>query len=864
MPVSLLRVMLRHIRRRFTQSLLLVIGVMIGVAMMVSIDIANNSARTAFDLSTEAIVGRATHDITGGPRGFNEKIYTDIRTQIGWQDIAPIVTDFAIVEEFDQQPLRVFGIDPFAEAPFRNYITAEGTIDVGNDEAGADLVALGRFLIEPNTALLGNDLAEQYGIAPGDNITVQYGDRIETINIIGLLNPSDALTRQALQSLLITDISTAQELLAMSGRLTAIDLIIDEDTSAGKQAIADIAALLPPGLALDTTATRGNAVQEMTAAFELNLTALSLLALVVGMFLVYNTVTFSVVQRRPVLGIMRSLGVTRRQTFFLIWTEAALLAFVGSILGLGLGILLGRFTVDAVTQTVNDSYFTVNVTQMEVTPFILIKGLVVGVGAALLASLLPAYEATFTPPTSAIRRSDLEQRMLKLVPYITGIGIATALLGALLLNTDILVINLAAVFMIIIGLAFMTVLATIVLANAMLPATGAVGGLVGRIAPRSILRNLSRTSIAITALMLSVSVIIGVTTMVGSFRITVQDWLFDTLSADLFISQPNATGDLATIPLDDDIIGTVQAIDGIDRVTYVRVAEVRSPDFEREVQLNAIMSDIAEGDRKITESINVSYDELFNQVINGRGLLMSEVFANTRDIEWRNDLTLTLVTDNGPTEFPVLGIYQDFASIEGVVLIGIETYRTEWNDDSISSLAAYIEDDADIDIVQQDLTETLAGTGLLVQSNKELRDSAIAVFDRTFAITSALNLLATVVAFIGILSALMALQIERRREIGIMRANGLTRGQLFRLTFWETGIMGTIAGVVAMPVGLVLSIILIYIINLRSFGWALEINLRAEFFLQAFAVSIIAALLAGIYPAWKASTIQPVEAIRAE
>lgn len=864
MPASLLRVMLRHVRRRFTQSLLLIIGVMIGVAMMVSIDIANNSARTAFDLSTEAIVGRATHDISGGPRGFNEKIYSDIRRDVGWQAAAPIVTDFVLVEDFDEQPLRVFGIDPFAEAPFRNYITAEGTIDVGSTEAGADLVALGRFLIEPNTALLGNDLAVQYAISPGDTIIVQYGDRRETINIIGLLNPSDQLTQQALQSLLITDISTAQELLNMRGRLTAIDLIIDEDTPTGQQAMSDIEALLPAGLTLQPTATRGNAVREMTDAFELNLTALSLLALVVGMFLVYNTVTFSVVQRRPVLGIMRSLGVTRRQTFVLIWSEAALLAFVGSVLGLGLGILLGRFTVDAVTQTVNDSYFTVNVTQMQVTPFILVKGLVVGVGAALLAALLPAYEATNTPPTSATRRSDLEQRMLKLVPYITGVGLVTALIGALLLTIEVLVVSLGAVFAVIIGLALLTVWATIILARGMQPITGAVGGLIGRIAPRSILRNLSRTSIAITALMLSVSVIIGVTTMVGSFRITVQDWLFDTLSADLFISQPNATGDLATIPLEQDIIGTVQSVAGVQRVTYVRVVEIRSPDFERDVQLNAIMSDIAQGERKITDSIDANYDEIFDQVINGRGLLISEVFANTRNIEWDDNLTLTLITDDGPEDFPVLGIYQDFASIEGVVLIGMDTYREEWNDTSISSLAAYIEDDADIDAVQQRMTEALAGTGLLVQSNRELRESAIEVFDRTFAITNALNLLATLVAFIGILSALMALQIERRREIGIMRANGLTRGQLFRLTFWETGIMGTIAGVVAMPVGLVLSVILIYIINLRSFGWALELNLRAEFFLQAFAVSIVAALLAGIYPAWKASHIQPVEAIRAE
>lgn len=864
MPTSLLRVMLRHIRRRFTQSLLFVVGVMIGVAMLVSIDIANNSARAAFDLSTEAIVGRATHEISGGPRGFREKIYAEIRSQIGWQEAAPIVTDFVIAQELDEQPLRVLGIDPFAEAPFRSYLSAEGTIDVGNDDANAELVALGRFLIEPNSVLIGKSLADRYDLAPGDSLRVQYGDEIEDLTIIGLLDPEDNLSDSALQSLLITDISTAQELFAMTGRLSRIDLILDTDSPNGQAAYDAIQAILPEGLRLQTAATRSNAIGEMTEAFELNLTALSLLALVVGMFLVYNTVTFSVVQRRPVLGILRSLGVTRRQTFALIWLEAAFLSLIGSVLGLGLGVLLGRFTVDAVTQTVNDSYFTVTVTQMRVTPFILLKGLTVGVGAALLAALLPAYEATTTAPSSVIRRSDLEQRTLKLVPYITAIGLLSAIIGGILLTFDVLFINLSGVFGVVIGLALMTVLATIILARAITPITERLGGLVGRIAPRSILRNLSRTSIAITALMLSVSVIIGVTSMVGSFRITVQDWLNTTLAADLFISQPNATGDLATIPLERDVIDTIESVEGVENVTYVRVAEVSSPDYTIPVQLNAVMSDISNGNRRFIDKRDLSYNEIFERIINEDGVIISEVFANNRDIEWQDDLTLTLSTDEGAYNFPVLGIYQDFSSVQGVVLIGLDVYSRLWNDPSISNLAAYITEGYAEDEVQQNLQEALAGTGLLVQSNRELRESALEIFDRTFAITSALNLLATIVAFIGILSALMALQIERRREIGIMRANGLTRGQLFKLTFWETGIMGTIAGVVAMPVGLVLAIVLIYIINLRSFGWSLTLNLRPEFFLQAFAVAIVAALLAGIYPAWKASSIQPVEAIRSE
>lgn len=864
MTLTLFRILWQHIRRRSTQSLLFIIGVMIGVAMLVSIDIANNSARRAFDLSTEAITGKTTHEISGSATGIDEVLYTQIRDDIGWEATAPIVTDFVLVEELDQQPLRLFGINPLVEAPFRNYATDSGELVTGSDDPNAQAATLARFLIEPNTVFMGENLAIRYDIDPGDRLTVQYGTDRYTLTVLGLLRTSDELTEQALDNLLISTLVTAQNLLHLDGKLSRIDLIIETDSAEGQAVLGQIRAILPPGATLTTATARSDALQQMTDAFELNLTALSLLALLVGMFLVYNTVTFSVVQRRPIIGILRSLGVTRRQIFAMIWVEALILSSIGALLGVGLGILMGKYTVAAVTQTVNDSYFTVNVQQLEFSTFILLKGLFIGIGSALFAAFFPAYEATNTPPTSVIRRSDLEQKMLKMVPWISIAGILVALLGGLLLIIDQIALNLIGVFAIVVGLAFLTVLATILLTRLLRPITGTLGGVVGRMAPRSILRNLSRTSIAITALMLSVSVIIGVTAMVGSFRITVQQWLSDTLQADIFISQPNNSGSLASIPVSRDLIGEAASVEGVETVTYIRTTIVQAVGDDEPVKLNAIMSDVSEGNRTLLEGIDVSQEELVDRILNGDGMLLTEVFANKRDIEWHEGLTYTLITEEGPYSFPVLGIYQDFTNPQGAVLIGLDTYQRLWHDDAISNLAAYVEDDANIDEVVARLKEKLAGHGLLVQSNRELRRSAIEVFDRTFAITSALSLLATMVAFIGILSALMALQIERRREIGIMRSNGLTRGQLLKLTLWETGIMGTIAGIVAMPVGLVLAIILIYIINLRSFGWSLALNLRLEFFAQAFVVALVAALLAGIYPAWQAGRIPPVEAIRSE
>lgn len=834
---------------------------MIGVAMMVAIDVANSSANRAFMLSTDAIVGKATHEITGGPTGLNEKIYSRIRTEVGWRQSAPIVSDYVIVQEFDKQPLSLFGVDPFAEPPFRNYLSASGSLITAD---GNDLLSLGRFLLQPNTVLIGESLAQDYGIAPEDRLRLQYGDTLHEVTVVGLLRTDDSLARNGLQGLVITDISTAQEILGMRGKLSRIDLIIDEKSAAGQTALNNIRALLPPGATLQTSQARSEAVAQLTDAFALNLSALSLLALVVGMFLVYNTVMFSVVQRRPVLGILRSLGVTRRQIFALVVVEALLLSTIGALLGLGLGVLLGRFTLFTVSQTINDLFFTVTVRAVTVTPFTVAKGLVVGIGSALVAALVPAFEATNTPPVGAMRRSEVEKNAWKLLPVITGAGLILVISGGLLLPLEELTLNFAGIFAIVVGLALFTALATVLGVSALRPITGRIGGVTGRMAPRSILRNLSRTSVAIAALMLAVSVIVGVTVMVGSFRITVEDWLTNLLQADIFISPPNGTASQIGAPVSPEVIDEVRAVEGVREVVYTRAAFVATPADEQPVHLIAIMVDITDGRRRFIEKIDASQDEIYRRVINGDGMLMTESFARARDIEWRDDLTYTLITEQGPYTFPVVGIYQDFTSTQGHVNIGLDLYRQLWNDTTITSLAAYLEEDADLDTVLRGIKTQLAGRQLIVQSNVDLRASALEVFDRTFAITSALSLLATIVAFIGILSALMALQLERRREIGIMRSNGLTRLQLLRLTLWETGIMGTIAGALAMPVGYILALVLIYIINLRSFGWSLDMNLRWEFFVQSFLVAVVAALLAGLYPAWKIGHVQPVEALRAE
>ena len=843
----------RHAWRRPAQSIFFIIGVGVGVAMIVAIDLATGAANRAFTISTEAVVGKTTHQIVGGPSGLDERIYLALRQQLGYRLSAPIVEGYVTAEELDMQPMRLLGVDSFAESPFRNYLN--------DDNASfADNSGFTAFIVQPNTVLLSAVLAHQYHLKVGDFIHIQVGGRRETLQIVSVLKSDEKNEQRGLDGLLITDIGTAQEVLAKVGTLDRIDLIIQEGIQ-DEEILKHITAILPPGARIEQPTD--SAVKEMTAAFRLNLTALSMLALLVGMFLIYNTVVFSVVQQRSVLGSLRALGVTRSQIFSIILSEAGLLGVIGTVLGLGLGYLLGRGAVQMVTTNINDLFFVVTVRRIDFPPLTLLKGAVIGIAAALIAAALPAYEATNVPPASAIQRSNIEERARTALYWVSGVGVGVLLLGiALLIPEWHLIITFVGIFAIIIGISLLTPILTLGLMH-ILSGLNSVAGksfnTLIRLAVRDITRSLSRTSVAIAALMVAVSVIVGVGLMISSFRLTVERWLTDLLQADIFVSAPSLISDQTTLSLAHGVAQKLETFPGIAQIATSRLVDVSAGDLGV-IQLAAVSMDIA-GEKRYYKA-SVGDPTRTWEALKAGGLIINEPMSNRFKLGVGD--AVSLLTDRGEQRFPIVAVAYDF-DVQSGALIDDAIYRTYWDDSNLSAAALFVKPGVDVDTKINELRAAFAGeTKLIIRSNRALREHSLAIFDRSFSITVALQMLATLVAFIGILSALMSLQLERRREIGTLRAVGMTRRQLWRLTLVETGLMGTTAGILAMPTGLVLAVILIYIINLRSFGWTLQMYLQPVYFLQALTVALVAALLAGVYPAWRVGRMQPADALREE
>jgi putative ABC transport system permease protein len=584
--------------------------------------------------------------------------------------------------------------------------------------------------------------------------------------------------------------------------------------------------------------------------------------MVVALFLIYNTMTFSVIQRRPLFGTLRCLGVTRQEIFLMVIGEALGIGALGAILGTLLGILMGRGTVGLVTQTINDLFFVTTVRDIPIPVISLVKGNLLGIVATAVTAAFPAWEAASVPPRSALSRSGLESKAHKTVRWVGVAGVAVILVGAgiLWIPTDDLVVSFIGTFACVIGLAMLTPIITIWLMRAASLVTSLIWGTLGRMAPREVVNAISRTSIAVAALMVAVAVTIGVSLMVNSFRSTVVTWMNQILHGDIYISAPGSTVSQPTYPIDPQVIAILESWESVQRVDLLQSAVVDSPEGPIQISANNNPND---GLEQIYLAAEYPPEKIW-EAVQGGAVLVSEPLANRLGLPERG-AELSLYTQKGLKTFPVAGIYYDYASTQGNAILSLEVYRQYWDDDQIAAVAMILEPGQDLEAVSRGLETALSGVQrVLVRPNQALRAETLEIFDRTFAITAALQLMTTFVAFVGVLSAMMSLQLDKKRQLGILRAIGLTARQLWGLVVLETGLMGSVAGLFAMPTGYILAVILIYIINRRSFGWTLQMQLDPTPFIQAFVIAVAASLLAGLYPAHRIMNQKTAEAIRFE
>jgi len=834
----------RPLVREPSRTLLTTTGIMVGVAVLVAIQLANQSALRSFSESIDAISGRANYQIVAGGAPIDER--TLLRLQPFWSQglrFAPVIdVDGSIAAE--GTPVRVLGVDLFSDLQFRDYRYAR----IATDPDGAtDSVGPYLALFHHDSVILPRPFAREHRLDLGSRIALNVNGRTARLVVRGILDTEGPATAFN-GSLAILDIATAQTAFALEGRLTRIDLLVPEDASAS--IVSAIEKVLPAGARIERPSRRSARVDKMLRAFRVNLYALAAVALLVGVFLVYNTVLISILRRRRQIGIFRTLGVTAREIFSVFLIEGTIFGLAGSAGGIALGWLLAWSALGLIGRTVNSLYITSAPTSIVLTAQVVAGALAIGTGIAVLSALQPAWEASRTPPIDVVRHGATERLGPKRAARLALAGGVAFVLAWLATRippvASVSIGGYLSVILCIGGFSLLTPIALRATAAILRRPVRAWFDIAGDLATASLPVSLRRTAIAVAALAIAIGMTVAVSLMIGSFRATVETWVAQTVRSDLWIRPARNLSNSAAAAFPPSITKDLEAIDVIAAIDRFRGRDVVFRDSLILVGSGDFDTMLERGDLPMIRPRSAG--EAVRNAVRNDGVLVSESFASKFNVDVGD--TIDLPTAEGITAFPVEGIYRDYSTDRGVVVMNRPLYVARFHDDAINTVAVFLRKGVDPEAARAEIERRLgAKYSAFAFTNRTIRAEVMKIFDQTFLITWALLLVSIVVAVLGIVNTLSAIILERRRELALLRVTGMLRREVRTVVVLESVILGIASTVLGAICGTVLSVILIFVINRQSFGWTIEFHPPHAILAMSVAATFVATILAGLFSA---------------
>ncbi len=867
--VLLLIIVRAHLRERPLRTVLTVIGVALGVAASVAVRTANLDILHSFEQAILAVAGPTTLEVSGDEGGVDEAFIMRIRQVPGVVSANPVILQSAVRTSDDQdgEAVQVLGLDLLAEVGHRGF-----------ELAGLDAKhQLERFL-DPDSVFLGRALAAQWRLAVGDPVEWQVGARRATYRVAGLLQDTAASPSSSWDRLAIMDIAAAQIAFERVGRLDRIDLVTREGSAVDTVAEA-VRKVLPPHLTVERPASRTEQVEHMVLAFRLNLTVLSWVGLLVGMFLIYNTMAFAVAQRRREIGIYRALGMSERRVALLFLAEAGLFGLSGGLVGSVGGTLLAREFVVLVSRTISDLYVPVSAEAgllVGGSQFwtLSLEGIAIGCLVAMLGAIGPSIDASRTTAVRALAPGDYEASRYVRVHALAGLGVTLLVLAGGLSRTGpiggVPVLGYLATLCVLAGLSCLAPFC-VTRCRPFRPSkhgAHAADGqrLMRRIAVDHASRNPGRNSVTVSALMVGLAIMIGVVIMVRSFRHTVELWIDDTVMADVVVApsmwlRGTEAGSVGRkLPSDWRLIlGSIAEVEAVDAYRDVRV-DVRG---QRVALVSRDLRVHAQHSRYLVREGESS--ERLLHAAETDGILVSEVLANRLGLD--EGRALEIVTPEGRRTFPIVAVFYDYATDGGKLVMDRSLYQSLWHDDLATVFPVYLAAGADVEDMRKTIADRLRSAGgvpPLIISNAQLRQEILDIFDRTFLLTYVLEAIAVVIAMLGIVNTLVTSVLERRREFATLRAIGGSNGQIRQLVLWEAAYLGAVGIMLGSVGGGALSLLLIKVINKQSFGWTIQTIIPIGALAQAIGLAALATLAAGYFPARWAARQPVVEGLREE
>jgi putative ABC transport system permease protein len=659
------------------------------------------------------------------------------------------------------------------------------------------------------------------------------------------------------------DLSAAQLAFQKTAKLDRIDVVLQPGIAL--EAVQEVLqARLGPGVKVERPAFRNATVEKMLQSFQVNLTALSMIALFVGMFLIYNTLSSAVVERRRDIAILRAVGANRGIVASVFLTEGFVVGAVGTVLGILLGLALSRLTLQIVSQTLVSLFLVVAIDKLMISPGIMISALAIGLLASLVSVVLPVREAIRVQPVDGLALAQYQLQPRRSWRRLFGSWLGWLVAGYLLTWLkpvgDVPLFGYFAAFAFLCGFSLLMPAAILGLTWLLRPVLFRFFRAEGGVAAENLESALTRSSVAAAALMTGVAMVVSVAIMISSFKRTVYTWVDQTVKGDLIVSAADPSAGVAAVPLPESLARALAAIDGVWEVDALRSLSMQ---YEgRQIILNVADLDVF---ARHTEYpfIEGQRDAVFAEVTRQDSVIVSENFRH-RFGAGRGD-TIALPTPNGPRSFRIAGVSLDYSSDQGTVVMHRGIFRNYWSDRLVESVGVFLKPGASPETVAAEIRRRFgASHRLFLFSNQAFKAGIYQLIDQSFVITYALEVIAIAVGIMGIATALYTSVLERQREISVLRALGAFRHQIRKIIMLESGLLGCLGMSVGTLCGGCLSLILIYVINRQSFGWTLRWAFPTWTIAVNLALIFLATLAAGVWPARQAAKLHITETLRME
>ena len=835
--VALYRLIVRPMGTEPVRTTLTVAAVALGVAVIVAVDLASEAAMGSFRSSLESLRGSARYEITQ-VGGIPEAAYGELARLAEPLAFSPRIESLARLPDTGEQ-VALFGVDLIGDT----MLGAAGAMPRPGVSA----------LIDGASAWVAPSL----GRSAGERLELIVGDRRLELEVQGVLDPSPA----AAGRFVVMDIAPAQRALDRRGRLDRIYVYtqgVERDWS------AVLAPLLPPAASILPAGTGTEDSRRMLSAFRWNLRMMSYATILVGAFLIYNTISAWIVRRRRQIGIVRAVGASRAMVRAAFLFEGAVFGMLGVAAGLALGRLLAVGAVDAVGQTVGSLYVSGTPGELVFRPWTVAVAVGSGIGVSLLSAWWPAREAAGVAPTEAMAGTafDYEVRTAGRRSTVAAAVLAVAAAVSCLMPPAgrIPVGGYVALACLIGAAAMLSPRLSILVLGLCDRWLAPRFGVVAAIAARGLAASLGRTSVIVAAMAVATALIVGMGVMVGSFRATVVDWVGYRLQADFYVSPAGGGGRGASPTMSEDLAARLEAVPGVMDVGRYRAWPIRHAGVPATLGLADVALYHRHSGIRFLEG--PAPEAIWPRLAAGDSVIVSELFSYRHGV--RTGDTIRLPLGEAPVALRVAGVFYDYSGERGFVIGDRNALLRHLPDPRVASLSVYLEPGADFEESRRALARAVAGREVVVTPTRTLRERSIEIFDRTFAITYALEAIAVFVAILGMAEALLNLVLDRRVELAQLRMHGASMGQIRGLVLVQAGMLGAAACVLGLVLGAAWSQVNLLVIHKQSFGWSVQLHWPVAFLAGALGLVFAASLVSGLYPARVGARLNPVEVLRGE